>query len=235
MNYRSVYAYLGCEGNNQKMKIRAYIPIVLVIALFAAAQSVAGSAPSSEYQVKAVFLYKLVMFVNWPAEKMGEANEPIIMGIIGQNPFGNADIISGERVGERKLIVRWFKTFEELKKNEAELNQEIEALKKCHLLFFCASEKNSIGEIMKAIQGAHVLTVGDMSGFLESDGVINFIIRDEKVCFEINVAAAKKAGLEIRSQLLRLAKRVIGEDAAKDDKKQSNARQAVGEPIMLLM
>jgi hypothetical protein len=58
-----------------------------------------------------------------------------------------------------------------------------------------------------------------MSGFLESGGAINFIIKDEKVCFEINNAAAKRAGLEIRSQLLRLAQRIISDDIPKDDKK----------------
>ena len=54
-----------------------------------------------------------------------------------------------------------------------------------------------------------VLTVGDTSGFTESGGSINFLMEDSKVRFDINLTASEKAGLKIRSQLLRLAKKVV--------------------------
>ncbi len=57
-----------------------------------------------------------------------------------------------------------------------------------------------------------------MQGFLESGGIINFVMEEKKVRFEINMTAAKSAKLKIRSQLLRLAKRVIGEDSDKSNK-----------------
>ena len=67
-------------------------------------------------------------------------------------------------------------------------------------------------EILEALKGSSVLTVGEMDNFLENGGIINFLIRDRKVCFEVNTVAAKDARLKIRSKLLRLAKRVIGEN-----------------------
>ncbi len=196
---------------------------------------------NKEYQIKAAFLYNFVKFVEWPKEKISkDANEPIVIGIIGKDPFGDAiDIITGERVKDKKLVVKWFKSFEDSKKsdekNKPGVHMEIEAIRKCHLLFFCSSEKTSIEEMMKSLKGSHALTVGEMNGFLESGGVINFIIENKKVRFEINTSAAKRARLEIRSQLLRLAKRVIEEDTPGDGKGHSNARSVTGEPITFLL
>jgi len=60
-----------------------------------------------------------------------------------------------------------------------------------------------------------VLTVGETVDFLEVGGIINFIVEEKKIRFEINVAAARKAGLKVRSKLLRLAKRVVREKPSK--------------------
>jgi hypothetical protein len=79
-----------------------------------------------------------------------------------------------------------------------------------------------------------VLTVGDMNGFLESGGVINLIMENNKVHFEINISAAKRAGIAIRSQLLKLAKRVIKEDTPQDDKMRSNTHLITRKPIRFL-
>jgi len=62
-----------------------------------------------------------------------------------------------------------------------------------------------------ALKGSPILTIGESDGFLESGGIINFLMEDEKVRFEINNTAAKQARLKIRSKLLRLAQRVIEE------------------------
>ena len=222
---------------------KVYNLAVLALALFVvpiAAEAQPESVQSREYQIKAAFLYNFLRFIDWPEEKTADSNEPIIIGIIGKDPFGDAiDIIRGEQVKSRKLVVRWFKSFEESKefngKDKPSVHEEIEAIKKCHLLFICSSEKKNIKEIMKVLKGSHVLTVGNMNGFLESGGVINFTEEDKKVRFEINISAAKRAELEIRSKLLRLAKRVIREDASKDDKKHSSARQVARELIVFLL
>ena len=71
--------------------------------------------------------------------------------------------------------------------------------------------------IVRALSGLPVLTVGEIDGFLESGGIINFIMEDEKVRFEINNTSARESELEIRSKLLRLAKRVIDEQVSKEE------------------
>lgn len=62
------------------------------------------------------------------------------------------------------------------------------------------------------------MTVGETDGFLESGGIVNFLMEDERVRFEINNTAARQAKLKIRSKLLRLAKRVIGDQASNGTK-----------------
>jgi len=188
-----------------------------------AAQARADSSSSREYQIKAAFLYNFIKFVDWPQEKVPDSNEPITIGILGKDPFGNAfEPIKDKQVKSRKIVIKRFKNFEELKKSnekdKTELGREIEALRKCHLLFVCSSEKEILGEIIKALKGSPVLTVGETDDFLEAGGIIKFVIEEKKVRFEINITASKRAKLKIRSQLLRLAKKMVKEKPSKGAK-----------------
>ena len=75
-------------------------------------------------------------------------------------------------------------------------------------------EKN-LKEIINSVKDHSVLTVGEMEGFLEAGGIINWFVEEKKIRFEINTAAAERAKLEIRSNLLRLAKRIVGENTVR--------------------
>ena len=208
------------------MRIKAYIFVVAVLALLVAPmapQAHADSAQSREYKIKAAFLYNFIKFVDWPKEKMADSNEPITIGVIGTDPFGHAfGPIKDKKVKGRKVVIRRFKGFKEQgssdKKDKSELKRTIESLRKCHLLFICSSEKEKLREIINLVKDDSVLTVGDMEGFLESGGIINFLMVDKKVRFEINNTAAKQAKLKIRSKLLRLAKRFIPGKPSSEDK-----------------
>ena len=204
------------------MKIKTYIFAVVLLVLFMGPQArAADSTASREYQVKAAFLYNFLMFVDWPQEKMADSNAPIIIGIIGKDQFENAfEPVKDKLVNNRKVIVERFKPFEELKKSDkAVLDQQIEAIRKCHLLYVCRSEEASLKEILNLIKDYSVLTVASMEKFIDSGGgIINFVMEEDKVRFEINVTTAKQAKLQIRSQLLRLAKRVIGGEPLQEAK-----------------
>jgi hypothetical protein len=78
-------------------------------------------------------------------------------------------------------------------------------------LFVCHSEKQNLKEILNTVKDHYVLTVGDTEGFLEAGNIIEFVMVERKVRFEINMAAARRAKLKIRSQLLRLAEKIIEE------------------------
>ncbi len=202
------------------MKIKLYIFIVLVLILVLvcpAAEVQSDSSQSQEYQTKAAFLYNFARFVDWSEQKDKGKTEPMTLGIIGDDRFGNAfDLLKHKQIKGRNVIIERFSGSDEFKetvgRSKAELALKIEALRRCEWLFICSSENKNFSEIINLIKNNNVLTVGDTKGFLEVGGIINFLTEDKKVCFEINAAAAEQAGLKIRSKLLRLAKRVIKEE-----------------------
>jgi ribosome-associated protein YbcJ (S4-like RNA binding protein) len=205
------------------MKIRAYIFVVVFLVLFVGPRTWADSTASREYQVKAAFLYNFIKFVDWPKEKVTDPNAPLTIGIIGKDPFEDAfEPLQEKAARDRKVVIQRFEGFVELeksgKKKKDQPHPKSQDIQKCHLLFICPSESERIADIIASVKGHSVLTVADTQGFLESGGIINFIMEEQKVRFEINVTNARRAKLQIRSQLLRLAKRVIDEKDAEGNK-----------------
>jgi hypothetical protein len=177
---------------------RWFLVLVLVlgggvgVAWKAVAQS--QSPPEyQEYQVKAAFLYNFAKFVEWPAESFKDAQAPLILGILGKDPFGESlDRLRDQNIQGRKLLIK--------------RSDKVEDLAKCHILFISAAEKEHLSAILKITRDWHVLTVGDTKGLIQSGVIINFIIIEKKIRFEINTDAAQRAGLKISAQLLKLAK-----------------------------
>lgn len=147
----------------------------------------------SEYQLKAAFLFHFAKFVEWPANAFPALNAPLIIGVFGDNPFaGDLErIIKTKSINGHPL---------ELRRVNAPASW-----KNCHVLFIAPSEKKRVDEILKSVRGYSILTVSETDHFLQSGGMINFLIQDNKVRFEINNVAAKKAELKISSKLLSLA------------------------------
>jgi len=145
-----------------------------------------------EYQVKSAFLYNFVKFVEWPSETFRDSDSPVKICVLGKDPFGESlDYLRDKNVGSRKLVI------ERLKRGDAP--------DKCQVLFISDSEKNNAAEILRGVRKRPVLTVGDMKGFLQSGGIINFISKGNQVSFEINLDAAERSKLRVSSQLLQVA------------------------------
>ena len=210
-----------------KMRTKTYSLIILISVLILVPLS--GKTPAvpstnREYQIKAAFLFNFSKFIDWPEEKITNSNEPFVICVIGTDPFGKSlEPIKEKEVKGRKVVIKYLKDLEEQEssdqKDKSETKHIIEALRKCHLLFICSSEKENLATIIELLKGASVLTVGETTGFLESGGIINFLMEDKKVRFEINNSAAKQDNLKIRSKLLRLARRVVEEKPSGDTKK----------------
>ncbi len=186
---------------------------VWVLTLGTARQAWADPPPNTEYAVKAVFMYNFLKFADWPKDKVGDSNEPLIIGVIGTDVFKNAfDAVEQKTIDNRKVIVKRFKGLDELEKagdkKRSAPHPHVEIIRTSHLLFVCPSEKQRIREILRYVEGHHVLTVADTQGFLEAGGTINLLLENKTIRFEVNLTAAKQAGLQIRSKLLRLARRI---------------------------
>jgi hypothetical protein len=205
------------------MRIRASSLIIFAMSLFVlstVALTQEDSVQSREYQIKAAFLYNFIKFVDWPKEKESPAdsNEPVAIGIIGKDPFGNSfEPLRDKQVKSRNVVIKRFEGFGQLNQSDEQGEQqhpEIEAIRKCHVLFICPSEKEYVQQIIASTKNYGVLAVGDMNGFLEAGGIINFLTEEKKIRFEIDLDAAERCRLTIRSKLLRLAKRVIRQNDA---------------------
>ena len=192
--------------------------------LAALTSSVPAQAPSDR-EARANFLMNFAEFVEWPEGAFGSASAPIIVGVIGEDPFGAVlDKMRDKMVNGRKLEIKRFKGALEFRSEETpgrrqsdvmdRRNKKLQELKTCHILFVGASEKRFLPSILKPLQTSCVLTVGDMASFAHQGGVINFVKRDNKLHLEINLEAAEHARLKISSKLLNLATVIKGKREA---------------------
>ena len=148
---------------------------------------------TKEYQVKAAFLFNFCQFVEWPAEAFPEAQTPLVIGVLGEDPFGGYldEIAHGEKVNNHPLVVQRYHRTDEIKV--------------CHILFISQSEAKHLEQILESLKGRNILTVSDIDGFAQRNGMIRFVTEKNKIRFRINLEAARAANLTISSKLLRAA------------------------------
>jgi hypothetical protein len=152
---------------------------------------------SSEYLIKAGFIYNFAKLVEWPTTAFAQQDSPIVIAILGDDPFGATldRIVADKKINGRSLVVKRLRWGKDLKD-----------LRDCNILFVSSSEKEHIDSVVDALKWLPILTIGDAPGFAKRGGIVNFTLEDNKVRFEVNVEAAKHADLTISSRLLTLAR-----------------------------
>ena len=189
----SRFAEPGCHilpSEFRRFLICAALIFTAIIGL--SLNSLAQQQPS-EYEVKAAFLFNFAKFIDWPPEVFADTNSPIVVGVLGKNVFGNnlEKIINDRKVNNRSFQFRKYTSVTEVTN--------------CQILFISSSEKNDFAKIMSALHNASILTVSETDGFIQAGGMINFVLQDNKIRFEISDEAAKKGRLRVSSKLLSLA------------------------------
>ena len=189
-----------CGGLTSRRRTAGFILAASLAGMFLYSTA-GGQTEPSEYQLKAAFLFNFTKFVEWPANSFEDSQAPIVLGIIGEDPFGDdlARMIAGQKVQGRGLVVRRERWGDDLRR--------------CHVLFISASEHEHSSRILGSVQSAGVLTVSDMEGFAEAGGMIEFVTQENRVHFIVNLDAATQSKLRLSAKLLALA-RVIGHSQA---------------------
>ncbi len=161
----------------------------------------AAAAPT-EYEVKAVFLFNFSQFVDWPAHAFPDEQAPLVIGVLGEDPFGAAldELVRGETVHGRRLEVRRY--------------QDVETIDVCHILFIDRSRRGRLERILSELDNRAVLTVGDSEDFARTGGIIEFVTIDNRIRLQINLDAARLAELTISSKILRPAT-IVATDKAR--------------------
>jgi hypothetical protein len=154
----------------------------------------AETAHIEEYQLKAAFLPRFPLFVEWPVSQAPTNAPELVIGVLGQNPFGPHLELAcqGKTVGGRKLVTKTC--------------QSLAEAKTCQVVFIAASEKERLPEILAGLTRAGVLTVGDLPQFAEAGGMIGLVTDQRKIRMEINMEAVREGGLRIDPQLLQMAR-----------------------------
>jgi hypothetical protein len=169
---------------------------VCFLAAMMAPLAASGEMPSAitEYEVKAAFLYKFTLFIDWPKSAFNSKDDPFVIAVLGEDPFEKEldKIAASETVKGRKIVIA-----------RAEKGA---AVPFCHILFISSSERKRLAEVLESVRDRPILTVSEIEDFCGQGGGIRFAQENKKVKLRINPQAAKTARLRVRSELLAIAK-----------------------------
>lgn len=168
----------------------------LSLALMLAARIVAGGGsgrPPDEYRVKAAFLYNFAKFVEWPPEAFAGPSEPLVICVLGEDPFGRAldEAVDGKKIEGRAIAVRRI--------------SEARQAKGCRMLFVSSSERKRVLTVLASLAEPGLMTVGESDNATSAGMIVNFTLEDGKVRFAIDAAAGQREKLRFSSRLLSLA------------------------------
>lgn len=143
----------------------------------------------SEYSLKALFLYNFAIFTAWPNRSMDNFH----LCIYGKDPFGQGidSLMKSKKINGRMIDI--------------DRISDVTQLRQCQLVFISSSALANLDDVVDAIKDDPILTVADSPGASKQGVILNMNVKDEKVTFEANLTMARKAGLNLSSQLLRLA------------------------------
>ena len=148
----------------------------------------------SEHHLKAALLYNFALFTGWPAETLAEGST-LNLCVIGEDPLGRAlESLAGKQVKSRPISVRY------ITRTDVAAN--------CHVLFISRTEQGNLERILDGVRGRAVLTVMDLEGMAQRGVMVNLLLDNRRVVFEINAEAARLAQLNLSSKILRLARAV---------------------------
>ncbi|HSH38200.1 MAG TPA: YfiR family protein [Chthoniobacterales bacterium] len=164
-----------------------------LIAALALSAQLASADPSLEYQVKAVCVLNAARFVSWPASAFADSDAPLVIGILGDNPFGSIlqDAVQGATVRQRRIVVR---------------RVGLAEAANCHIVFVSRPERDRLPAIFQTIGDSSVLTISEIDRFVENGGTVGLALEHGKIRFEVKQEAASRARLKIESQFLLLAR-----------------------------
>lgn len=163
--------------------------------MFAVAEPKRSSGEKlDEFQIKAGFVLNFALLAEWPDESQVDKEVfPIaILGKVPSNSFVNT--LRALTFRGKKITVKHIESTEEAKN--------------FRLIFISSSERSQLPVILKELHHQSVLTVSDMSGFCEAGGMVGMISLQNRIGYEVNRAAVRKARLSLSSQMLKLAKKI---------------------------
>jgi hypothetical protein len=178
------------------LAFRAALIAFLLVAVPVRAGDAEGPSLAQE-RVKAAFVYKFASYVEWPADAFPGQDSPLVIGVAGADElFRELQAIEGRRIVGRPLQVR-------------EVKSQGNAADCCQILYVgTTAGRERTAAFLAAAKTSSVLTVTDSSEH-PADSVINFLVVDNRIRFDISRDSAERKGLQLRSQLLAVARQLV--------------------------
>ncbi len=182
-----------CSNSEWRFASRA---VSLAVLCFCTLASHAAAEQPKEHTLKAAYLYQFTRFVAWPDGTWRNEKEDFVIGVIGENPFGNTlDKLATKRLAQKRRIkVHYF--------------ADLAAYKPCHILFVSAAADDATREaILRQTRNQPVLVVGETLGYCDAGSTVNFVLlQGGSINIEINIDAMNRRKMQANAQLLKLAK-----------------------------
>jgi hypothetical protein len=162
--------------------------------------------PSREYRLKAAFVYRFLQFTEWPAEVFASDDAPLVVAVVGDDPFDGAleQALAGKTVGRRAIRLAHLPAPPDSNAGMGGAGRASD----CHLLFVPPSlAPQDVVDLLRQVRGAPVLTVSDGGAeFTQDGGVLRLLVEDNRVRFEVNLTAVRRQQLKMSAQVLKLAR-----------------------------
>lgn len=174
-------------------RIVAKAVFVIISGLFTGFAPPQKREARDETEVKAVFLFNFAQFVEWPTEVLPATNSPIVIGILGEDPFGVylEETIRGEVVNGHPLKIERYASAEEIQN--------------CHILFINPGRTVKVEPVLTSLKGRNILTVSDAMNFARQGGMIRFVNEGKRIKLQVRLSAVRESGVSISSKLLSLS------------------------------
>ncbi|HSK30968.1 MAG TPA: YfiR family protein [Candidatus Limnocylindria bacterium] len=172
-------------------RLACYTLIVGVVFAFSAP---ASAQVSKEFQLKAVFLWRLAQFTQWSSDAFESPDSPIVICVVGENPFGDAleAAVRDEVAQGRRFVVQYHRV--------------IEQVKICHIVYLAGRASLQAKTLSAALAGKSILTVRDVDGPASPyNTIVAFVTEQNRIKLRINLKAATAARLILDPRLLRAA------------------------------
>jgi uncharacterized protein DUF4154 len=176
---------------------RLMLVALLLFADARAQSSVAVDAGATESRIKAAFICKFGNYVEWPP---GSARHdgPFVIGVVADDPVvselvqaAGGHTVNGRPIRVRKLV-------------------RGDPVDKLDIVFVGHSGAPWLDETLAATRGQPILTITESASADDAGGIVNFVVVDDKVRFDIALESAEHSNLKISGRLLAVARKVTG-------------------------
>jgi hypothetical protein len=171
--------------------------LAAALAMLASQAAAQSEETAAEQQVKVAYLYKFGSYIEWPAEAFGSAEAAIVIGVLGADDLADdlARTVARRTVSGRPVAVK------KLRRGGPYTG--------LHIVFVSRSESARLAEVVAAVRGQPVLVVSESDEGLEKGSMINFVLVEDKLRFDVSVGLAERGNIRISSRLLAVARKVV--------------------------